>query len=262
MFSPDCKIRPLRIPRLLRLALLATACLAGASFHAQSLEAARLAWEQGRFIEAADIAARLGSSDGYALAAESLAVHGFHIATGKEQEEIFARATEYGIESVELDPGNINAHLQLSHAMGRYAQVVGVVEMLGNRYVWRVRDAVETAVELDPESPVAHLGIAMWHAEALDKAGLFARLLFRASSTEALKHIDIALEHGSNEKVVQTESAYALLLLSKRRHGERARQLLQNSRELPVRHVWDGFLHERSLQLLAEFGEPQAKGKR
>ncbi len=215
-----------------------------------------MARDNGDFLTAAEIAAELNTSDGYALAAESLAVYGYHIATaGEEQEEIFATATDYGMESVRLDPQNVQAHLQLAHAMGRYAQVVGVLEVLGNRYVTRVRDAVETAVELDPDSALAHLGIAVWHAEALDKAGIIARLLFRASSARALEHIDLALEYGSELKVVQLETGYSLLLLSERRYGDRALQLLRAARETPNGNAWDEFLHERVLESLAEIGE-------
>ena len=242
--------------RVFRIACVAGACFAGGSFHAQSLEAARMVYDEGDFLEAADMAAELNTSDGYALAAESLAVYGYHIAVpGQEREDIFARATDYGMNAVRLDPQNVQAHLQLAHAMGRYAQVVGVIEVLGNRYVTRVRDAVETAAELDPESAMAHLGIAVWHAEALDKAGIISRLLFGASSAQALEHIDLALEYGSDMKVIQLETGYSLLLLSERRYGDRAIQLLRTARELPTVNAWDEFLHERTLEMLTELGE-------
>ena len=215
-----------------------------------------MAQDEGNFLESADLAAALDTSEGHALAAESLAIYGYHIAVpGQEREDIFDRATNHGMEAVRLDPQNVQAHLQLAHAMGRYAQVVGVIEVLGNRYVTRVRDALETAAELDPESAMAHLGIASWHSEALDKAGIISRLLFGASNARALEHIDLALEHGSDMKVVQLETGYALLLLSERRYGGRALQLFRNARELPIGNAWEGFLHERALEMLAELSE-------
>ncbi len=242
--------------RIIRIACLAIACFAGGSFHAQSLEAARMAYDAGDFLQAASMAAELNTADGYALAADSLAIYGYHIAApDREREDIFARATGYGLEAVRLDPQNAQAHLQLAHAMGRYAQVVGVIEVLGNRYVTRVRDAVETAAELDPESAMAHLGIAVWHAEALDKAGIIARLLFGASSAKVLEHIDLALAYGPELKIVQLETGYSLLLLSERRYGDRALRLLRAARELPIGNAWDEFLHERALKILADLGE-------
>lgn len=241
--------------KIIRIACIVLVSLVGGTFHAQSLEAARLAFDEGAFMEAAEMAAEFKTADAHALAAESLAVYGFHLAGEEEREEIFSRATGHGLEAVRLGPENVNAHLQLAHAMGRYAQVVGVIEVLGNGYVRRVRNAVETAAELDPESAMAHLGVALWHAEALNKAGIVARLLFGASSGRSLDHIELALEYGPELKVVQLETGLALMLLSERRYGERARELLLNARELPVGNAWDGFLHERALDLLAELGE-------
>ena len=55
-------------------ALLLALLLAGAA-RAQSVEAARAAYAEGRFIHAAELAASLKTSEGYALAARSLAVY-------------------------------------------------------------------------------------------------------------------------------------------------------------------------------------------
>ena len=243
------------ISGLLRAAALAGACCVGGSWHAQSPQAARTAYDEGDFLAAAELAAALNTSAGFALAANSLAVYGFHVAAERQREDIFARATDYGLEAVRLDPRNVDAHLQLAHAMGRYAQVAGVAEALGNRYVSRVRDAVETAAQLDPVSAMAHLGIATWHAETIDKAGFAARPLFGASRARALEHIDLALEYGPELKVVQLEAGNALLLLSKRRHRDRALRLLRAARELPNGNAWDEFLHQRALEMLADLGE-------
>ena len=244
-----------RFARLARVCAAIAVCLAGNAFHAQSLEAARSARDRGDFIEAAELAAAGNSAAGYALAADALAIYGYHIASDGEREDIFARATQYGLEAVQLDPQNVQAHLQLAHAMGRYAQVVSVIEVLGNRYVGRVREAVETAAELEPESALAHLGIALWHAEALHQAGFVARLLFGASRRSALEHIDLALAYGPELKIVQLEAGYSLLLLDERRYAGRAGALLRNARSLPVANAWDALLQERVLQLLADLGE-------
>ena len=53
--------------------------LAGAA-RAQSVEAARAAYAEGRFIHAAELAASLETSEGYALATSSLAIYSYYIA--------------------------------------------------------------------------------------------------------------------------------------------------------------------------------------
>ncbi len=239
----------------LRAAWLAAACLTFGSLHAQSIESARTAFDEGDFLGAAEMTARLDTSSGYALAAEALAIYGFHLAGEEERAEIFATATEYAEKAVELDAENVEAHLQLAHAMGRYAQTMSVLEIFGDGYVGRVRDASETAARLAPESAIAHLGIASWHAQALHEGGIAARLAFGASRSRALEHIDLALRYGTDQTIVQLEAGNALLLLSERRYGERARQLLINARDMPVRDAHEALLRQRALLLLADLDD-------
>ena len=112
--------------RLTIQAFSAVACLllAGTAA-AQSIEAARAAQDEGRFIEAARLGEALGTSDGYALAAESLAIHGYYVAGEPEKEALFERAMGLAEEAIRLDPANPEARLQSAHAMGRYAQTIG-----------------------------------------------------------------------------------------------------------------------------------------
>ena len=49
---------------------------------AQSIEAARAALDEGRFIEAAELAESLETSEGFALAARALAIHGSSLRKG------------------------------------------------------------------------------------------------------------------------------------------------------------------------------------
>ena len=59
---------------------------------AQSIEAARTAQAEGRFFEAAELAETLETSEGYALAAEALAIHSYYIAGDGEKQALFERA--------------------------------------------------------------------------------------------------------------------------------------------------------------------------
>ncbi|MXX04434.1 MAG: hypothetical protein F4Z49_11930, partial [Gemmatimonadetes bacterium] len=64
------------LARIARLATVGALVLLAVGANAQSIDDARIAFEEGRFLEAADLAEALGTSVGYALAAQSLAVHG------------------------------------------------------------------------------------------------------------------------------------------------------------------------------------------
>ena len=115
------------------LTIVCTCVLAGPA-GAQSLEEARTAFAEGRFTEAADLARMLETSEGYALAADSLSIYGYYLAPDSEKAGLFRRAVELAREAIRLDPANPQTHLQLAHALGRRAQVTGILKALKEGY--------------------------------------------------------------------------------------------------------------------------------
>jgi len=239
----------------LPLALLA-AGTAQAQAPAQGMEAARAAWVEGNFQAAAELAAGLGTADGHALAAESLATFGYFSTTGDEQAALYAESVRHAEAALALAPESVYATLQLAQAIGRVADTAGVRETIDKGYARRTRDLLEAAAALDPESALAHSGIALWHARALDEGGLVARMMFDASRKDALEHvelaIELAIENRAGVKRALHDAASALLILSERRHGERARELLREAREIPSLNALDDFVQQRIEDLLAQ----------
>ena len=228
--------------------------LLGGTAAAQSIEAARAAQDEGRFIEAARLAEEVGTSAGYALAAESLAIHGYYVARDPEKEALFERAMRLAEEAVRLDPASPEAHLQSAHAMGRYAQTIGAVKAIARGYAGKVREAIEDALARDPEMAGAHLSLATWHAETINGAGLAARVVFGASRKRALAHYERALELAPDEKLAYLEYALGLLLLKKKRDRGKAKDLLARAIETPAKDAYDRLIHELAVEKLASLG--------
>lgn len=212
---------------------------------------AREAFAEGRFVEAAGIAESLGTSEGYALAAESLAIHGHYLALPEAKPDLLRRAMQLAQEAIRADGDNPQAHLQSAHAMGRYTQAIGTLKVK-REYAGQVRAAIEQALLLDPALAAAHLSLATWHAEAVKGGGFMARMLFGASKDDALAHYEQAIQLAPGEKVGFAEYAIGLLRLDGRRNREQARRLLQRAIELPARHAHDRIVHERAVAKLAE----------
>ena len=238
---------------LLAFSTIAHLLLAGTAA-AQSIEAARAAQNDGRFLEAARLAEQLGTSPGFALAAESLAIHGYYLAPEPEKEGLFARAMRLAEEAVRVDPANPEAHLQTAHAMGRYAQTIGAVKAIAKGYAGKVRRAIEDALARDPEMAGAHLSLATWHAETINGAGLAARVVFGASRKRALAHYERALELAPDEKLVYLEYALGLLLLKKKRDRGKAKNLLAIAIETPSKDAYDRLVHKLAVEKLASLG--------
>ena len=219
---------------------------------AQTIEAARTAFADGRFIEAAELAEALGTSEGYALTAESLAIHGYYIAPEDEQPALFERAMLAAEEAIRLDPANPEAYFQSAHAIGRNAQIVGFMEAINKGYARRIRAAIEGALRLDPELSGAHLTLASWHAEIVNKVGrIVAGVTYRASRRDALEHYEKTLELEPDEIGVFLEYANGLLLLNRNRNRDQARDLLSRGIEIQPKDAYDRILHDLAVEQLA-----------
>ncbi|MDE0679245.1 MAG: hypothetical protein OXI11_03370 [Gammaproteobacteria bacterium] len=240
-----------RIVRWLACLPVGIGLIAAAAASGQSIEAARAALNEGRFLEAAEVAEVLDTSDGYALAAEALAIHGHYLAPEETKAELLGRAMQLGQEAIRKNSENPVAHLQHAHAMGRYTQAVGTLRVK-REYAGRVRAALERALFLKPGLAEAHLSLGAWHAEAIRGGGFMARVLFGASGNEARAHYDAALELAPNAKIVHAEYALGLLLLDRRKHRDEARSLLERARDLPSRNAHDRIVHDRVIAKLVE----------
>ena len=225
-------------------------CVPAGTADAQSLEEARAAFVEGRFTEAADIARMLDTSEGYALAADSLAIYGYYLAPDSEKAGLFGPAVEFAREAIRLDPANPQAHLQLAHSLGRRAQVTGILKAVKEGYASQIRDAVREALRLAPDMAAAHVSFAAWHAGAVSHGGFFAGLLYGANEEDALAHFERALELAPQEKIVLLEYALGLLSLDAIGNREQARDLLERAIRFPRKDAHDRIVHRKAVERL------------
>ena len=218
---------------------------------AQPIDEARAAFEEGRFLEAADLAETLGTSGGYALAAQSLAVYGHYVAAGDDRKRFLERAMQLGEEAVRADSTNYEAYYQSAHAVGRYAQNVGTLTALRRGLAGRSRGLLEATLAIYPNFAEAHMAFGGWHAD-IAGAGRIARFMYKASRENAVTHYERALELAPDSKVVLLE--YALRLPELDREGGRkmAGALLSKAAGLPVRDAFEEFIHQDVLEALAK----------
>ena len=218
---------------------------------ANSIETAKEAYAEGRFVEAAELAEALLTTDGFAFAAQSLAIYGYFLEQDDKKRSLFNRAAQLAEEAIRLDPQNPEAHLQHAHAMGRFSQTIGVLEALGEGYAITVRKSIEKALELDPLKAAAHLSLGTWHAEVIGNAGFMGSLLYGASGKKGLVHYEMALELEPGEKLVHYEYALGLLLLNKNKNLEKAKKALVRATELQSKDAFDEIIHQRAVEKLA-----------
>ena len=233
-----------------RLAVAAGSLLLAAEASAQTMEEAQAAYTEGRFLEAAEIAEALGTSDGYALATRSIAIHGYYLAAEEEKQGLYERAMELGEMAVDADPGNAEAHYQSAHALGRYSQTIGAMTALRRGYGGRIRDLLEATLARD-----SLYGKHIWHsADGTPTSwtvpgAWMARITYGANRGEATTHFERALELMPDSRVALLEYALRLPLLKGREGRQMQREMMQRASELPLGDAFDRLTQER---LLAE----------
>ena len=222
-----------------------------ASAAAESIEAARAAFSEGEYVEAAGLGEALGTASGHALAAEALAIYAHYVAEEEAKAPLLQRAMRSAETAIELDPGSAEAHLQSAHATGRYSQLFGPMKAMREGYPKKVRALIERAVELDPDHFGAHLSLASWHAEAIDKGGMMARTLLGANKKTALTHFEQAMALAPDRNIVLIEYAAGLLMLERRKGRSRARDMLVRGIELPPQDAFQRILRDLAVERLA-----------
>lgn len=238
-------------PAALAGALLLWAVAAPAPADAETIDAARAAFAEGRFLEAADAGAALGTSGGFALAARALAIHGFHIAPEDEKQALFRRAMEAAESAVALDADSAEAHMQSAHAMGRYAQTIGSMEAFAEGFADRIRAALDAALALEPDHAYAHLALAGWHAGIVVAAGAMGRIFYGATAEDALGHYERALTLAPDSPIALYDFAENLLALDDA-HTERALTLLRRAIALGPQDAYGELIRKRARALLAK----------
>ena len=68
-------------------------------------------------------------------------------------------------------PKDANAHYLYAYALGRYSQGISVAKALAQGYGGKIKDALLTALKLEPKHADAHTAYGAYQAEVIDKVG-------------------------------------------------------------------------------------------
>lgn len=181
---------------------------------AQSLQDAWRAFHRGDFRTAFELGEKLGPL-GASVAVKALGIHATHLVEDEaERLKRFQRAAGLAEAAIEVLPEEANSHYRYAFALGRYSQGLSIVKALKDGIAGKVRKALDAALELAPKHAEAHLAMAVYHAEVIDKVGaMIGGLTYGAKAAEAEKHVATALKLTPNSPIAHIEHGNVLLLL-------------------------------------------------
>jgi hypothetical protein len=135
--------------------------------------------------------------------------------------EVVERAAAQAVE----EPKNANAHYLMAYALGRYSQGISVAKALAQGYGAKVKTALETAIKLSPKHADAHIALAAFHAEVIDKVGKLLGKTQGADAATGLKLYRKALELNPGSAIARVEYANGLVMLEGDRKMKEAEAL-------------------------------------
>ena len=113
-----------------------------------------------------------------------------------------------------------------AYALGRYSQGISVAKALAQGLGLRVKTALETTLRLAPHHADAHLALAAFHAEVIDKVGsLIGGMTYGARKDTGLALYQQALALNPDSPITLGEYASGLLMLEGKSAAEQALSL-------------------------------------
>jgi tetratricopeptide (TPR) repeat protein len=111
-------------------------------------------------------------------------------------------------------PKDANAHYLYAYALGRYSQGISIAKALARGHGGRIKEALATAIKLEPKHADAHIAYGSYQAEVIDKVGgLVAGVTYGARKDSALEHYQKALKLNPDSAIARVEYANGLLML-------------------------------------------------
>lgn len=181
---------------------------------AAALQDAWRAFHHGDFQAAFEAGEKLGPV-GASVAVKALGIHATYLVDDEtEQLKRFEQAAKLAEAAIKALPDEANSHYRYAFTLGRYSQGLSIAKALKQGIAGKVRTALDTALELQPKHAEAHIALAVYHAEIINKIGaMIGGLTYGAKAAEAESHIKIALKLTPDSPIAHAEQANVLLLL-------------------------------------------------
>ena len=127
-------------------------------------------------------------------------------------------------------PKDANAHYLYAFALGRYSQGISVAKALAQGFGGKIKDALATAIKLEPKHADAHIAYGAYQAEIIDKVGgIVAGMTYGAKKEAALEHFQKAQKLNPDSAIARIEYANGLIMLFGKARIAEAEKLYQEA---------------------------------
>jgi tetratricopeptide (TPR) repeat protein len=185
-----------------------------------------LAFHAGDFQKAAEAGLAAGGA-GITVANKATAIYANYLEEDDRKKlALFEEVAERAEKQQKAEPKNANAFYWQGYALGRYAQGISIVKALAQGIGAKVKSALDTTLKLAPKHADAHIALASYHAEIIDKVGsMIGGLTYGAKKETGLKLFETALKLMPDSAIARIEYANGLVMLEGKKGLAKAEKL-------------------------------------
>ena len=188
-----------------------------------------LAFHQGHFAKAAKMGRGLGIKGLPVLLRSVVAYTDYVCEDDKVSTQLLQDAYHYGVDTNEDSHFDYNCEFTTALTMGRYSQSISVTKALHQGMGGKIKSRLTAVLEHQPDHAEAHIAMAMYHAEVINKVGAtLGGITYGAKAKLAHEHIDRALSLAPTA-INQIEAGNAYILLKEKDAVKKATELYQQA---------------------------------
>ena len=187
-------------------------------------------FHNGEFQKAAEAGLKAGGA-GLTVANKATSIYANYLETKEKAKlDLFMEVAERAEAQQAADPKNPNAWYWQAYALGRYGQGISVAKALAQGLGTKVKNALEQAIKLSPKHADAHIALAAFHAEVIDKVGsLIGGMTYGAKKDQGLALFKEALKLNPTSAIAMIEYANGMVMLEGDKKMKEATKLYEQA---------------------------------
>ncbi len=187
-------------------------------------------FHNGEFQKAAEAGLKAGGA-GITVAHKATSIYANYLENKEKTKlELFLEVAQRAEAQQATDPKNANAWYWQAYALGRYGQGISVAKALAQGLGTKVKHALEQAIRLCPKHADAHIALAAFHAEVIDKVGsLIGGMTYGAKKDVGLSLFKESLKLNPGSAIAMIEYANGMVMLEGDKKMKEATRLYEQA---------------------------------
>lgn len=210
---------------------------------------ALIAFQSGKFMEAADVARGASDAQAWSLAARALLAQVLAEGNPSENGALLDESIALSHKALSAVPDSVEARLDLAFALGIKGRRASKLEAFRRGYASQGKRLIDEALALDPYNAWAYAMLGGWNCEVLRRGGHLAGKLYGAQLDRGLAAFDKAMSLAPDDPAIALQYAIALLGTDPEKHSIKARALLDRAAGAHASDAVEGMMIKEARRL-------------